>query len=253
MSESAKQSNLSGEGAVSPKHVAIIMDGNGRWARKRGLPRVAGHRKGVDAVRRIIEFSAKSGIQMLTVFAFSSENWRRPPQEVTRLMELFVEALDKDVKDLHRNNIRFKVIGDVASLSETIQQRIERSEEMTAGNTGMVFNVALNYGGRWDIVEACRRFAYKVQAGEATADVLDEKMLDSQLSTSGSPDPDLFIRTGGEKRISNFLLWQLAYTELYFTDALWPDFDQGEYESALEWYSSRQRRFGRTGEQVETA
>jgi len=253
MSESAKQSNLSGEGAVFPKHVAIIMDGNGRWARKRGLPRVAGHRKGVDAVRRIIELSAKLGIQWLTVFAFSSENWRRPPQEVTRLMELFVEALDKDVKELHKNNIRFRVIGDVASLSEKIQQRIERSEAMTASNTGMVFNVALNYGGRWDIVDACRRFAYKVQAGETTADVLDEEVLDSLLCTAGTPDPDLFIRTGGEKRISNFLLWQLAYTELYFTDALWPDFGQGEYESALDWYSSRQRRFGRTGEQVETA
>jgi len=253
MSESAKQSNLSGEGAVFPKHVAIIMDGNGRWARKRGLPRVAGHRKGVEAVRQIIELSARSGIQWLTVFAFSSENWRRPPQEVTRLMELFVEALDKDVKELHKNNIRFKVIGDIASLSENIQQRIEHSEKMTAANTGMTLNVALNYGGRWDIVDACRRFANKVEAGETTADVLDEQALDSLLCTAGIPDPDLFIRTGGEKRISNFLLWQLAYTELYFTDALWPDFNQDEYESALEWYSSRQRRFGRTGEQVETA
>jgi len=251
MSESSNQPNPSGAGAAVPKHVAIIMDGNGRWARKRGLPRIAGHRKGVDTVRRVIEYSAKNGIQWLTVFAFSSENWRRPPQEVARLMELFVEALDKDVKDLHENNIRFRVIGDIASLSDSIQQRIERSEELTAGNTGMVLNVALNYGGRWDIANACRRFATEVQAGDANADTLDEEKLEALLCTAGLPDPDLFIRTGGEKRISNFLLWQLAYTELYFTDVLWPDFNQGEYELALNWYASRQRRFGRTGEQVE--
>lgn len=251
MSESSNQPNPSGAGAALPKHVAIIMDGNGRWARKRGLPRIAGHRKGADAVRRVIEFSATNGVRWLTVFAFSSENWRRPPQEVARLMELFVEALDKDVKDLHENNIRFRVIGDIASLSDTIQQRIARSEELTAGNTGMVLNVALNYGGRWDIANACRRFATEVQAGDANADTLDEEKLEALLCTAGLPDPDLFIRTGGEKRISNFLLWQLAYTELYFTDVLWPDFNQGEYELALNWYASRQRRFGRTGEQVE--
>jgi len=227
------------------------MDGNGRWAKKRGMPRAAGHKKGGDAVRKLIELCDADGISWLTVFAFSSENWKRPPEEVDRLMELFVQALDKDVKDLHRNNIRFRVIGNTEILQPSIQSRIEKSENLTRDNSGMVFTVALNYGGRWDISQACRQIASETAAGKISPSDIDEGVLYRYLSTHGMPDPDLFIRTGGEKRISNFLLWQLAYTELYFTDVLWPDFGELEFQSALEAYASRQRRFGKTGEQIE--
>ena len=215
------------------------------------MPRAAGHRKGGDAVRKLIELCDTSGVSWLTVFAFSSENWKRPQDEVDRLMELFVQALDKDVKDLHRNNIRFRVIGDTDVLRPAIKSRILESESLTHGNTGMIFTVALNYGGRWDISQACQRIAGQVVDGNISLSDIDETLLDQHLSTHGMPDPDLFIRTGGEKRVSNFLLWQLAYTELYFTDALWPDFGETEFRSALEAYASRQRRFGKTGEQIE--
>lgn len=244
MSESNSQANL-------PQHIAVVMDGNGRWARQRGLPRVAGHRKGGDAVRKIIQLCADKKIPWLTVFAFSSENWRRPKQEVDRLMDLFVQALDKDVKELHKNNVRFRVIGDTQSLSDSIQDRVEKSEQLTKTNTGLVLTVALNYGGRWDISEACRKIATDVASNKIDVQSVTPEILEHYISTHDMPDPDLFIRTGGEQRISNFLLWQLAYTELYFTDVLWPDFGEKEFDKALNSFVARQRRFGQTGEQVE--
>lgn len=234
-----------------PEHVAVIMDGNGRWARKRGLPRAAGHRKGGESVRRLIRQCSDTGISWLTVFAFSSENWRRPQQEVDRLMELFIQALDKDVPDLHQNNIRFQAIGDIASLRPEVATRIRESELLTLNNTGMTFTVAVNYGGRWDITQASRSLVDAVEQGEIKRDDITEELFEEHLSTAGMPPPDLFIRTGGEKRISNFLMWQLAYTELYFTDVLWPDFGEAEFNDALETFASRQRRYGQTGEQVE--
>ena len=215
------------------------------------MPRVAGHRKGGDAVRRLIELSRSAGISWLTVFAFSSENWKRPQEEVDRLMELFVQALDKDVKELHANNIRFRVIGNTDVLRPAVKSRILESESLTRSNTGMIFTVALNYGGRWDIGQACRKIAEEISEGAIEPSSVNEEMVERYLSTHGMPEPDLFIRTGGEKRISNFLLWQLAYTELYFSDVLWPDFGEKELQSALDAYASRQRRFGKTGEQIE--
>lgn len=245
------KTETSGGTSVVPAHLAVIMDGNGRWARMRGMPRVAGHRKGGDAVRRLIELSRSAGISWLTVFAFSSENWKRPQEEVDRLMELFVQALDKDVKELHANNIRFRVIGNTDVLRPAVKSRILESESLTRSNTGMIFTVALNYGGRWDIGQACRKIAEEISEGTIEPSSVNEEMVERYLSTHGMPEPDLFIRTGGEKRISNFLLWQLAYTELYFSDVLWPDFGEKELQSALDAYASRQRRFGKTGEQIE--
>jgi len=235
-----------------PAHVAVIMDGNGRWARKRALPRVAGHRKGAEAVRNLITLCGEKQIPFLTVFAFSSENWKRPEPEVRRLMELFVSALDKDVGELHKNNVRFRVIGERMSLDPGIVEKIEKGEALTADNTGLQLNVAINYGGQWDILAACRTIADQVDRGDLAPDSITMENLEAGLSTAGQPEPDLFIRTGGEHRISNFLLWQLAYTELYFSDVLWPDFNEKEFEQALTVFASRQRRFGRTGEQVET-
>jgi undecaprenyl diphosphate synthase len=214
-----------------PKHIAIIMDGNGRWARSRLLPRYVGHREGVKAVRRIVEACRDKGIQALTLFAFSSENWRRPSSEVGLLMDLFIRTLRKEVDTLHRNGIRVRFIGDRDAFPEDLRKLIGQAESRTAQNQQMDLVIAANYGGHWDIAEACRIVAGRVQ--------------------SDLPEPDLFIRTGGEQRISNFLLWQLAYTELYFTDTLWPAFDEQALEEALRSYTSRQRRFGRTGEQVE--
>lgn len=234
-----------------PVHVAVIMDGNGRWARKRGLPRIAGHRKGAETVRKLITLCGNKHISYLTLFAFSSENWRRPQPEVSRLMELFVSALDKDVKELHENNVRFRVIGDRTSLNPDIVDKIIIGETLTAANTGLQLNVAINYGGKWDVLTACQKIANQVTRGEREPESITIEELESGLSTVGQPEPDLFIRTGGEHRISNFLLWQLAYTELYFTDVLWPDFKEKEFEQALAAYAGRQRRFGRTGEQVE--
>jgi undecaprenyl diphosphate synthase len=232
-----------------PRHIAIIMDGNGRWAKRRLMPRVAGHRKGVEALRGVIRACAERGVAHLTVFAFSSENWRRPQEEVTLLMELFMRALENEVARLHENNIRFRLIGDLSSFSERIQTLIRDAETLTLNNTRLTFTVAANYGGRWDVVQAVK----KLMAAGVTADDMNEAVLAQQLSMADAPEPDLFIRTGGEKRISNFLLWQLAYTELYFTETLWPDFNARALDAALASYRTRERRFGRTSEQVQAA
>ncbi len=232
-----------------PRHIAIIMDGNGRWAKRRLMPRVAGHRKGVEALRGVIRACAERGVSHLTVFAFSSENWRRPQEEVTLLMELFMRALENEVARLHENGIRFRVIGDLSGFSERIQALIRDAEALTRDNTRLTFTVAANYGGRWDIVQAMK----KLMAAGVSPDEVDEAALAQKLSIADMPEPDLFIRTGGEQRISNFLLWQLAYTELYFTDALWPDFDPAALDEAIASYRTRERRFGRTSEQVRSA
>jgi undecaprenyl diphosphate synthase len=237
------------ETAAVPRHIAVIMDGNGRWAKRRLMPRVAGHRKGVEALRGVIRACAERGVSHLTVFAFSSENWRRPQEEVTLLMELFMRALESEVARLHENGIRFRVIGDLSGFSERIQALIRDAEALTRDNARLTFTVAANYGGRWDIVQAVKR----LMAAGAAADDIDEAALAAQLSVADQPEPDLFIRTGGEQRISNFLLWQLAYTELYFTDSLWPDFDAQALDEAIASYRKRERRFGRTSEQVRSA
>ena len=230
-----------------PRHIAIIMDGNGRWARARHLPRVAGHRQGVEAVRAVVKTCAERGVQYLTLFAFSSENWRRPREEVSLLMELFVRALQLEVKKLHKNAIRFRVIGDLASFSERIRELVADSVALTRDNRGLTLTVAANYGGRWDILQAVNRLLAERTPGSGP---VREEDLASRLSMSEVPEPDLFIRTGGEQRISNFLLWQLAYTELYFTDTLWPDFDAAALDAAIASYHRRERRFGRTSEQL---
>lgn len=236
-----------------PRHVAIIMDGNGRWARKRHLPRVAGHRMGLEAVRKTIKACVEQGVEVLTLFAFSSENWRRPAEEVGLLMKLFITALDSEVKKLHRNGVCLRVIGELSAFPPDLQQRISAAETLTAGNTTLTLNIAANYGGRWDITQAARALAAQVERGELRSAEIDEELLRSHLSLADLPDPDLFIRTGGEQRISNFLLWQLAYTEFYFTDLLWPAFDAVTLQQAFDSFGSRQRRFGRTSEQVEAA
>jgi len=233
-----------------PRHVAVIMDGNGRWAQRRALPRHFGHRAGAKAVRATVEGCARRGIEALTIFAFSSENWQRPPEEVTRLMELFVESIDKEVDELHRNGIRVRFIGELSRLREGLEAKIRAAEARTAGNTRMTLYIAVSYGGRWDIVEAARRLAQRAAAGTLAPGAIDEDAFAAELQLAGAPEPDLFIRTGGEQRISNFLLWNLAYSELYFCDTLWPDFDDEALEAALRFYLSRQRRFGLTGEQA---
>ncbi|HQT71921.1 MAG TPA: isoprenyl transferase [Thiobacillus sp.] len=243
------RSKKTASSADVPRHIAIIMDGNGRWAKRRLLPRVAGHRKGVETLRDVIRACADRGVAHLTVFAFSSENWRRPQEEVTLLMELFMRALENEVTRLHENNIRFRLIGDLSGFSDRIQTLIRDAEVLTCNNTRLTFTVAANYGGRWDIVQAVK----KLMSVGLAADDIDEAALAQQLSLSDSPEPDLFIRTGGEQRISNFLMWQLAYTELYFTDALWPDFNAKALDEAIESYRTRERRFGRTSEQVQAA
>ncbi|CAK0767134.1 ditrans,polycis-undecaprenyl-diphosphate synthase ((2E,6E)-farnesyl-diphosphate specific) [Gammaproteobacteria bacterium] len=234
-----------------PRHVAIIMDGNGRWANRRHLPRFAGHRAGVGRVREMVRVCNQRGIQVLTLFAFSSENWRRPPQEVGLLMELFITTLRREVRELHRNNVQLRIVGARTAFPERLQEQILVAEERTAANTGLVLAIAANYGGRWDIAETARRLAERVAAGEIVPSAITLDYFGREICLGNLPDPDLFIRTGSEQRISNFLLWQLAYTELYFTDTLWPDFDEAAFEEALRWFSSRQRRFGRTGEQVD--
>lgn len=226
------------------------MDGNGRWAQQRGKPRHAGHRAGVDSVRSTVEECARLGIEVLTLFAFSSENWRRPRTEVNLLMELFISALSREVKRMHANNIRLRVVGDVSAFPDKLQKRIVASERQTESNTGLLLQVAANYGGRWDVTQAARRLAEQVRAGEISPKDIDEDALAGATSMSDVPDPDLFIRTGGDLRISNFLLWHCAYTELYFTRTLWPDFDREAFAEALAEFARRQRRFGQTGEQV---
>lgn len=235
---------IPGVGAV-PRHVAIIMDGNGRWAKSRFLPRVAGHRKGVEAVRNVVQGCAERGVEALTLFAFSSENWRRPAEEVSLLMQLFVSALQQEVKRLHQNGIRFRVIGDLARFDPVLVELIAEAQRLTAGNQGLTLTIAANYGGRWDIMQAVNRLRT-----ESGTEPWSESRLQAYLALGDLPEPDLFIRTGGEQRISNFLLWQLAYTELYFTDTLWPDFDERVLEQAIASYRQRERRFGRTSEQV---
>jgi len=232
-----------------PRHVAIIMDGNGRWAKRRLMPRVAGHRKGVEALRGVIRACAERGVSHLTVFAFSSENWRRPQEEVSLLMELFMRALENEVARLHENGIRFRVVGDLSGFSERIQSLIRDAETLTRNNARLTFTVAANYGGRWDIVQAVK----KLMASGVAPQAVSEAALAQHLSMADLPEPDLFIRTGGEQRISNFLLWQLAYTELHFTNVLWPDFDAVALDAAIASYRTRERRFGRTSEQVSAA
>jgi undecaprenyl diphosphate synthase len=236
--------------ADTPQHVAIIMDGNGRWARERGLPRPAGHRSSIKVVRRVVEDCARRHIPYLTIFAFSSENWSRPPDEVGMLMKLFLEAMVREVSDLHRNQVRLKFIGDRSVLGEALTQGMQKAESLTAANSGLTLCVALAYGGRWDIAQACRSLAADVAAGTLSVEEIDEPRLASRLALAGIPDPDLLIRTGGELRISNFLLWNLAYAELYFTDALWPDFSPAHLDAALAFYAQRERRFGKTSAQV---
>ncbi len=234
-----------------PRHVAIIMDGNGRWARKRLLPRVAGHRAGLESVRRVVRSCVERGVEALTLFAFSSENWRRPAEEVGLLMELFLFALQREVKRLHKNNVRLRIIGDLSRFDQKLREHIDAAQTLTAGNDGLVLSIAANYGGRWDITEAARRLAEAVQRGELEPAAITPERLAAHLNLSDLPEPDLFIRTGGEKRISNFLLWQLAYSELYFTDTLWPDFDTAAFGAAIDSFAQRERRFGRTSEQVQ--
>jgi undecaprenyl diphosphate synthase len=226
------------------------MDGNGRWAQRRKLPRHAGHKAGVKSVRSAVEESVKNNVEVLTLFAFSSENWKRPKEEVGMLMELFVAALRQEVKRLQKNNVRLRVIGDTSAFSDKLQASIAAAEQQTAANTGLTLQVAANYGGRWDITQATRRIAEQVRAGELEPSAITESSVSESLSFPGLPDPDLFIRTGGEKRLSNFLLWQSAYAELYFTELLWPDFDAEAFQQALRDFNGRQRRFGLTGEQV---
>lgn len=233
-----------------PRHVAIIMDGNGRWAKRRFLPRVAGHHKGVEAVRNTVRTCAERGVSALTLFAFSSENWRRPQEEVSLLMQLFVSALQQEVDRLHHNGIRFRVIGDLTRFDRQLVDLIDSAQKLTAANTGLTLTVAANYGGRWDILQAVDKL--RRQEGASTTPWTEAQLL-PHLSLGGLPEPDLFIRTGGEQRISNFLLWQLAYTELYFTETLWPDFDAQALDLAIASYRKRERRFGRTSEQVSAA
>ena len=246
MSSSKEQSSTS-SGINLPKHVAIIMDGNGRWAKKRLMPRIAGHKAGVKSARMAVKVCAENNIAALTLFAFSSENWNRPRKEVDLLMDLFINALREEARSIHENNIRMQIIGDRSAFSEKLQARIAEVETLTANNTGMTLSIAANYGGRWDITQAVK----KIVAAGIKADEITPSLIEEQLSLSDLPAPDLFIRSGGEHRISNFLLWQTAYTELYFTDTLWPEFSEQHFAEAFRDYAGRQRRFGKTGEQVE--
>src|SRR6476620_10615382 len=238
------------ETSMVPRHIAIIMDGNGRWAKKRFLPRVAGHKRGVETVRTAIRACVDRGVEYLTLFAFSSENWRRPSDEVAFLMQLFMHVLEQEVSKLHENGIRFKVIGDLSKFEPRIIDFIRNGEALTAENTRFTLTIAANYGGRWDITQAVRKM---LEQRPDLATCFDEKDVMQHFALNYAPEPDLFIRTGGEQRISNFLLWQLAYTELYFTETLWPDFDANALELAIQSYQQRERRFGRTGEQLAQA
>ncbi|OZI35170.1 di-trans,poly-cis-decaprenylcistransferase [Bordetella genomosp. 1] len=236
-----------------PQHVAIIMDGNGRWATRRHLPRTAGHAKGVQAVRRVVEACGRRGVRYLTLFAFSSENWRRPADEVTLLMRLFVQALEREVGKLQEQGVRLHVVGDLSAFEPRLRELIEDAQARTAGNDRLHLTVAANYGGRWDILQATRAMLRARPELAANPDAIDEAALSEHLSMAWAPEPDLFIRTGGEQRISNFLIWQLSYTELFFTDQYWPDIDATALDAAFEWYRTRERRFGRTSAQLREA
>ncbi|MFD1007315.1 polyprenyl diphosphate synthase [Oceanisphaera ostreae] len=244
------ESMASFEHSTLPRHVAIIMDGNGRWAKLRGKLRVSGHKAGVKSVRAAVSFAHQLKLEALTLFAFSSENWRRPEDEVSALMSLFIAVLGSEVKKLHRNNIRLQVIGARSGFSAHLQRKIADAEALTANNTGLTLNIAANYGGRWDITQACRRAAEQVANGELNAGDIDEDYLNGLMNMADLAPMDLLIRTGGEQRISNFLLWQLAYAELHFTQVLWPDFDETAFSNAIAAFVSRERRFGCTGEQI---
>lgn len=234
----------------TPRHLAVIMDGNGRWATKRFLPRAAGHARGVQAVRRVVEACGKRGVEYLTLFAFSSENWRRPEDEVSLLMRLFVQTLEKEVDKLNEQGVRLRVVGELSAFEPRLQDLIRAAEQRTEKNSALNLTIAANYGGRWDILQAVQRLLRERPELAETPQEVNEEALSAHLSMSWAPEPDLFIRTGGEQRISNFLVWQLAYTELYFTDRYWPDFDAREIDAAFEWYRSRERRFGRTSAQL---
>ena len=233
-----------------PAHVAIVMDGNGRWAEKKSRPRTFGHQAGLKALRKIVERCGDTGVKEITVFAFSSENWNRPEKEVSRLMDLFLRALDREAKELHKNKVKIRFIGDLTAFSSEMQHKMDKAMSQTAGNQRMTLNVAANYGGRWDIVNAARKTAKAVASGDIKIEQIDEDYFTGQVMLGNSSDPDLFIRTGGEMRISNFLLWQCAYTEFFFTPVLWPDFSPEVFDQAVAAYQSRQRRFGLTGEQI---
>lgn len=229
---------------TGPRHVAIIMDGNGRWAKNQGKLRISGHKAGVKSVRRAVSFAVSRKLDALTLYAFSSENWNRPQQEVLALMELFVWALDSEVKSLHKHNVRLKIIGDISRFNNRLQERIRRAEELTQQNNGLTLNIAANYGGRWDIIHGVRQIAEQVQEGLLRPEQIEEETLGTHLCLNDMAPVDLVIRTGGEHRISNFLLWQVAYAEFWFTDTLWPDFDEQVFEGALNAFAQRERRFG---------
>lgn len=235
----------------NPRHIAIIMDGNGRWAQQRFMPRAAGHQAGVRAVRQTVEHCTRSGIEVLTLFAFSSENWRRPREEVSLLMKLFLTTIQSEIDELNRNNICLKFIGNRSAFSEKLQSKMMDAEAQTKDNTGLKLVIAVNYGGRWDLCQAFQTISNKICSGELPShQSINEQLISQHLSIADLPEPDLFIRTGGEQRISNFMLWNLAYTELFFTSILWPDFDQSALEEAISSFKNRQRRFGHTGEQL---
>ncbi len=256
MTSNSENNSATSDGAIPavtnvPEHVAIIMDGNGRWAQRRGAARFTGHKAGVETVRTVIQTCAEKGIKVLTLFAFSSENWRRPEKEVSLLMSLFLAALQREVKKLNKNDVQLRIVGDVTAFDNKIQEQIKKSQELTKNNKTLVLNIAANYGGQWDITQSVKQLAQQVESGSLKAEDIDADMIQQHLSMSDLPEPDLFIRTGGEQRISNFLIWQLAYSELYFTDTLWPDFDRQAFDEALSSFAGRQRRFGHTGDQIE--
>jgi undecaprenyl diphosphate synthase len=240
-------SNPSETGRI-PRHIAIIMDGNGRWAKQRFMPRVAGHQRGVEALRDSVKACVELGVKYLTVFAFSSENWRRPADEVSFLMTLFLKMLEREISKLHQNNIRLRIIGDRSRFDDKLKQTMQEAESLTANNSALTLTIAANYGGRWDVMQAMQSL---LKEKPHLAQTFTEADFQPYLTMSDAPEPDLFIRTGGEQRISNFMLWQLAYTELYFTDTLWPAFDRKELDKAIDSYQKRERRFGRTSEQLE--
>jgi undecaprenyl diphosphate synthase len=243
------QEELKRSGEI-PTHIAIIMDGNGRWAKRRGLPRVAGHREGVKSVRDVVEACAQLGVKYLTLFAFSTENWRRPKEEIDTLMKLLIKTLRSETEKLHKNDIKLMAIGDIDSLPKEVRQELKEAMEKTKNNKRMVLNLALSYSGRWEIIEAVKEIARDVKKGKVKIEEIDDKLFSNYLKTAGIPDPDLLIRTSGELRISNFLLWQIAYTEIYITDCLWPDFRRKHLYEAIRDYQRRERRFGMTSEQI---